>query len=313
MKTQAPPVRSPKTFYFGPDDCLQGAITDPTHGRATIGAIIHGMGVAELRTARKLAKLGIVTLQMQIHQEPDDWVTLLNAEGVRYCKEAIKLLHEQRGVDSFICMGNCGRGSISFRVALDDPRVVGLILTNPHISPALTIRESYAQRFLSRESWRRLLGGTANLTYHLPNIRLLVLSLLGRVLGVTERKLIDQSGHNKDLTMPDRFDQRVAGLARRGVKVLMAFAENDEGLSYFRRLYGQSFGRLTSGLSIKLLATTTHIPSHDDAAAGALARMVDEWAREAGFAKAAPRVGGPRPPTAHARETQPAVSSTHAA
>src|SRR5262249_43276056 len=158
----------------------QGAITDPPHGKATIGAVIHGMGVAEVRAARKLASLGVVTLQMQLRDEPDDWITLLNAEGMRYCKEALELLHEQRGVERFICMGNCGRAAVSFRVALDDPRVIGIVLTNPHISPALTIRESYAQRFFSLKSWRRLLAGKANLKYHLPNLRLLVMSLLGR-------------------------------------------------------------------------------------------------------------------------------------
>jgi hypothetical protein len=291
---------SRRTFEFGPDDCLVAAITDPPGGASKIGAVVAGMGIAEFRVARMLANLGIVTLQVREKNPPADWntlINLLNAEGVRYCKESIEVLRDRRGVERFICMGNCGRGSIPFRVALEDPRVVGLILSNPHISPALTIRESYAQRLLSAESWRRLLSGKADLKYHLPNARLLAMSLFGRVAGIDEKKLIDQSGHNKDLTLPDRFDERVRGLTERGVRVLMAFAENDEGLAYFRRLYGQSFEKLKAipGVSLELLATSAHVISQDDDAAGALAGLISAWVRDAGFASPATRAETSRP------------------
>lgn len=278
-----------KTFEFGPNNCLVAAITDPPRGAPTIGAIISGMGVAEVRAARALARLGIVVLQVRQKEAPDDWKALLNADGVRYCKESIEVLRERRGVEQFICMGNCGRASIAFRVALEDPRVIGLILTNPHISPALTIRESYARRLLSPASWRRLLAGKANLGYHLPHVRLLAMSLFGHVARIDEKKLIDQSGHNRDLTLPDGFDERVRGLAERGVRVLMAFSENDEGLSYFRRLYGQAFERLARipGVSLDLLSTSTHVISHDDAAAGALVALISRWAQEAGLTSSA--------------------------
>ena len=291
-------VRSRTTFEFGPNECLTGAITDPPHGGATIGAVIAGMGIAELRVARTLASLGIVTLQIREREAAADWKAALNTRGVRNFKEAFALLREQRGVQRFICMGNCGRGSVAFRVALDDPRVIGLILSNPHISPALTIKEAYAKRLLSPASWKQLLAGKANLSYHLPNIRLLAMSLLRRVARISEKELIDQSGHNQDATMPDRFDERVGHLVRRGVKVLMAFSENDEGLTYFRRLYGESFEGMEAvpGLSIELLPTTTHIPSHDNAAATALVSMVDRWAHDSGFTT--PPATHPRSPPA---------------
>lgn len=282
-------TRSRKTFEFGPDGRLIGAITDPPQGRATIGAVIAEMGLAEMRVARTLASLGIVTLQIREREKPVDWEAEkagLNSMWTDNFRSALELLREQRGIERFICMGNCGRGSVAFRIALDDPRVIGLILSNPHISPALTIRESYAQRLLSPASWKQLLVGRANLRYHLPNVRLLAMSLLRRIARIPEQALIDQSGHNQDATMPDRFDERVRDLLRRGVKVLMAFSENDPGITYFRRLYGQSFERLKSmpGLSIELLATTTHIPSHDNAAASALVSMVDRWAHDSGYA-----------------------------
>jgi pimeloyl-ACP methyl ester carboxylesterase len=297
-------TRSRKTFEFGPGERLTGSISDPPHGRAAIGAVIVGMGIAEFRVARKLASLGIVTLQLRERDEDPDWKAAFNKRGMRNFREGIEFLREQRGVGRFICMGNCGGGSVAFRVGLDDPRVIGLILTNPHISPALTIGESYAKRVWSAASWKQLLAGKANLRYHLRNFRLLAMSLLRRVAPIPEQTLIDQSGHNQDATMPDRFDERAGNLVRRGVNVLMAFSENDVGLTYFRRLYGQSFERLesTPGLSIKLLPTTTHIPSHDSAAASVLVSIVDRWAHDSGFAAPPVRDDGPTSPPVLPRE-----------
>jgi hypothetical protein len=269
------------------------------------------MGIAEVRIARTLANLGIVTLQFREREDIDDWKTAFNTRGVDNFREALQLLHDRHGVARFICVGNCGRGSAAFRVAVEDPRVIGLILSNPHISPALTIKESYAKRLTSLASWKQLLTGKANLRYHLPNVRLLAMSLLTRVASISEKALIDQSGHNQDATMPDRFDDRVAELVRRGAHVLMAFSENDEGLTYFRRLYGQSFERLVAmpGLSIELLPTTTHVPSHDNAAVSSLVNMVDRWARASGFAPEPPASDGrPQAVGPTVRPLQPAAA-----
>jgi len=312
-------TKSRKTFGFGTEDRLIGSITDPPQGRATIGAVIAEMGMAEMRVARALASRGIVALQFKERDEPVDWnaeKAALNSGYLRNYREAVELLRERYGIERFIFMGNCGRGSIAFRIAYDDPRVIGLILTNPHISPALTIKESYANRLLSLASWKQLLTGKADLRYHLPNLPLLAMSLLKRVARISEQTLIDQSGHNQDATMPDRFDKRVADLVRRGVKVLMAFSENDPGLAYFRKLYGQSFERLESvpGLSIELLSTTTHIPSHDSAAASALVSMVDRWAHDSGFGMPSPsRDNQPRAPSPPARPLRPVGGSSHRA
>jgi pimeloyl-ACP methyl ester carboxylesterase len=285
-------VAARRPFEFGSDARLTGMITDPRHGASGVGAVIFGMGSAEVRAARLLAQHGIVVLQVRQKDEIEGWHAAQNASGVRRCKESIELLREQRGVERFICMGNCGKASIVFRVALEDPRVVGLILTNPHISPALTIRESYAKRLLSAKSWRRLLAGKANFAYHVPNLRLLAMALFGRFIRVDEKALINRSGHNEDLTIPDRFDERLRGLTRRGVKVLLAFSQNDEGLSYFRKLYGQSFEKVSRipGVSFDLIRTDTHILSNDDAAAGTLMRLIARWIEDAAFTSSAPQV-----------------------
>src|SRR6187551_2631883 len=124
--SEVPPPRPPKTFRFGPDDCLVATITDPVNDASKIGAVIWGMGVGEIRVARALARLGIVALQVRQKERAFEQ---LDTEGVRYCKAAIELLAEKRRVDNFVLFGNCGRASICFHTAIQDPRVSGLILT----------------------------------------------------------------------------------------------------------------------------------------------------------------------------------------
>src|SRR4051812_38154830 len=155
-------------FRFGPEQCLIGAISDPKTSPCSIGAIIWGMGAGELRIARSLARLGIVAMLLR---QKERAFSRLDTEGVRYCKEAIEVLRAKRGVESFILMGICGRASISFYTAVDDPRVIGLILTNPALSPGLTVLESYKNKLRSADSWRRLFAGKLDLSYHLKSAK----------------------------------------------------------------------------------------------------------------------------------------------
>src|SRR5690349_18467237 len=122
-------TRSRKTFEFGPGERLTGSISDPPHGRAAIGAVIVGMGIAEFRVARKLASLGIVTLQNRERNEDPEWKAEFNKPAIANFRKAIKFLPEHRGDGRYIGMGNGGGGSVAFRVALDDPHVIGLIHT----------------------------------------------------------------------------------------------------------------------------------------------------------------------------------------
>ncbi len=164
------------------------------------------MGVAEIRVARALARLGIVALQVRQKERAFE---RLDTEGVRYCKAAIEVLGEKRGVENFVLFGNCGRASICFHTALQDPRVSGLILTNAHVSDVLTVSAFYKRRLLSKESWRKLLTGKFHLAAHLAAVRRLKTLVLGRVFRADEKDLIATTSLNKDLTLPDRIPERL--------------------------------------------------------------------------------------------------------
>jgi len=120
-------------FTSGAGQDLVGAISDSKGPASSVGAIIWGMGAGELRVARSLARLGIVAMQLR---QKERGFARLNTEGVSYCREAIEALRARRGLENFILFGNCGRASISFYAAVDDPRVVGR--REPHPDDART-------------------------------------------------------------------------------------------------------------------------------------------------------------------------------
>jgi hypothetical protein len=231
--------------------------------------------------ARSLARLGFVPMLMRQRKGEFD---RLDTEGVRYCKEAMDALASRRAVDSFIFVGNCSRASISLRVTIDDPRVIGLVLSNPAMDPVFTTLETYKKKLLSAAAWRRLLAGKANPLFHLRSAQRIKTLLFGRLARADEKALIAQSGarFTGHLMMPDNVGPRLEALARRGVRVLLILSESDIALGYFRKLYGRAFEGLKriSGMSAVILPTPAHVLTLDDSAAGALSAAICSWAEQ---------------------------------
>ena len=279
-------IRGSKTFSFGRDGSLMGAITEAKCGMPQVGVILWGMGIAEIRAARALAKLGFVGMQFKKNGEEGRPNPVLDNSGVSRCQEAMTTLTSKCGVEQFMLMGNCGLGSICFNTAVDDPRVIGLIMTNPHVSEVLTLSESYKHKLTNWVFWRRVLSGRADLARHLANIRWLKAFIIGRLRGADDKALIAEFTYNKDLTLPDRLDERLKALSSRGVNILIIFSQHDPSLLYFEKTFGKSFGRLRSvpTLSMEVLPTSSHVISQDDEAAGMVADIVARWAEAARFA-----------------------------
>jgi hypothetical protein len=279
------------TFTFGADQNLFGFICDPKGPASSVGAIIWGVGAGELRVARSLARLGVVAMLMRQKKGEFD---RLDTEGVRYCKEAIEALRSRRTVDSFIFVGNCSRASISLRATIDEPCVVGLVLSNPAMDPVFTTLETYKQKLLSAASWRRLLTGKANPFFHLRSARRIKTLFLGRLARTNEKELIAKSGaqFSGQLMMPDNVGPKLEALVKRGVRVLLIFSESNIALGYFRKLYGKTFEGLSKvpGMSTEILSTPAHILTLDDSAAEAFSETICRWAeRERLVDRCAPR------------------------
>jgi hypothetical protein len=168
-------------------------------------------------------------------------------------------------VQRFILMGNCTLANICFNAAVQDARVVGLILTNPHVSNPLTRRLSFRlRRHVFRwSSWRRLLSGDMRL----------------RSRAATDDGGIEWT-FGGDLVLPSDFDRRLAALlAARPVLTLIVISSAEMGLSYFERHYRRTLDALarTHGLRYEVLQTDMHDFSATDTSAEKLNAVITDW------------------------------------
>ncbi len=151
-----PPARNVRSF--GPNDELLYTITG-ARGEPRLGAILWGLGIAEVKIARALAKRGIVSMQVRINgpefYDDDRRNEIYRRSGIDYCKLAMDKLAAERGVTSFILMGTCACANSGFHAALADSRVVGLILANPYVSTAQRVRTLGWDKVSKPDAWKR--------------------------------------------------------------------------------------------------------------------------------------------------------------
>ena len=206
-----------RIFNFGKEHSLEAAITDAKGTEAPgIGVILWGLGVAEMRIARSLAKLGLVCMQTR-DRSSNKWARL-DSEGVDRCREAMNELGRRRGVSRFILVGNCASGSICFHTALQEEDVVGLIISNPHVSEMLTFGSSYRRKLFSWRSWKKVLSGRADLKFHVSATRWLQKIFVGRLSGASDKDLADQFTLNKFTTLSPNFNDELVRLTSGGIK-----------------------------------------------------------------------------------------------
>lgn len=283
--TGIPAVRSPgeRTFRFGPDASLTATITEPTAAPCGAGAIIWGMGVAEIRNARALARHGITT--MQIHQDPGEgspeYWPLLDSTGVQRCQVAMDELAARRGVQRFVLKGSCGTASLCFNTALADERVTGLVLANPHVNEMLTVGEGYRRRLLSARTWRKILTGQINFARHLYNLKWIGQGVAARLRGEADEVRATRFSLTRDVTLPADLLPQLERLLQRQVQTLIVFSDNDDALFYFQKHFGESFEKLQGlpGLTIERVPTEQHVIARDDAAASVMRDTIHRWAQ----------------------------------
>jgi hypothetical protein len=256
------------------------SVAEPEGRSASIGVIVIGMGMADVRVAKRLAKLGFLAVQMRLikdtvhHRDVQRRFATYDTSGVARCRQAMDTLSASHGVTQFIFMGNCALANISFNTALVDPRVVGLILTNPYVSKRLTSGLMFKLRWhlLRRRSWLRLLRGKMNLQ---PAVQALIGDRNPPELEDTAPPDLKQ-----DIALPPDFDRRLDGLMQgRRMPVLLVFSENEASLEYFRRFYRGTLRSLVArgSLRFEVIDTQVHDFSARDDSALRLNNIVADW------------------------------------
>ena len=256
-----------------------GSVAEPEGRSTSIGVIVIGMGMADVRVAKRLAKLGFLAVQMRLikdtahHRDVDRRFATYDTSGVARCRQAIDTLVASHGITQFILMGNCALANISFNTALADPRVVGLILTNPYVSKRLMSGLMFKLRWhvRRRRSWLRLLRGEMNLQ---PTMQALARDGAPPDVQSTALDL------KQDMVLPPDFERRLESLLQeRRRSVLLVFSENQASLEYFRRFYRKTLRRLVAAGSLRfeVLDTQVHDFSARDDSALLLNDIVADW------------------------------------
>lgn len=276
--------RAGRVITFGDGDALLGTITVAQNTQSRIGAILWGFGIAETKTARRLAKLGIPSMQVRISgpdfNDADRRNALLDSFGVSYCRMAMDKLAAECQVSRFILMGNCACANVCFNAAVADPRVTSLILTNPHISKAQVLSVAMWRKLSRQETWKRALTGKMQWR---SGLRRLSTILAGKYRGeqgkAAARALLQTYTYKQDVVLPADFDEKLKHIADRGVSTLIVASKAEDDFYYIKKTYRGTLDQLlrAGALRIEELEGDTHVFSTNDKAAGALNDAISRW------------------------------------
>jgi hypothetical protein len=294
-----PPGRKVKPF--GPNNELLYTLGDVRGSESRVGAVLWGLGIAEIKTARTLAKKGIVSLQIRING--DDFYDdarrneIYRESGIDYCKLAMDKLAAERGVSSFILMGNCACANLCFHAAVRDTRVVGLILTNPYIARGQLLRTTLLRKLA--QVWTRLrTDGRARVR---AGSRTLVQVVAGRLkLGNSSEGHRPRTGARPPIEFPSDLNGVLRNLCARGSKILIACTPADDSFHYLRRRHGSVLRELEAqgNLHFASISSGAHVFSQDDVAAGLLNDAIAAWIERTTLAPHAAGTSVARPASA---------------
>lgn len=164
-------------FRFGKDDCLMGIISEPEGDKPRNGApaviflnagLLHRVGPYRLSTdlARRLAAIGYNALRFDLSGigDSDIRADLLSYKqsAVDDTIDAMDFMFTEREKKEFVLIGLCSGADNAHRIALADPRVVGVVFLDAYgfRTPGFYLH-FYARRiwrsFFKVGKWKRLL------------------------------------------------------------------------------------------------------------------------------------------------------------
>lgn len=240
-----------------------GVLARPAHAESRrcatavvlLGAgLVHHVGPNRLmvRLARRLASRGIASLRFD-HRGIGDSAPRVDGQSfeagaVREAREAMDHLQASEGMETFVVLGICSGAETALRVALEDPRVVGVGMINGGGQGAGSAWDTYEyarnqvrhymrHAVFSLDSWRRALTGRIE-------YRRLVAALVLRVRnGLSPPEQVASAARE---TAGD-----VEGLAARGVRLLWVHSERDFSRDYFETMFGKDARRLTASGTVR--------------------------------------------------------------
>ncbi|MBK3733395.1 alpha/beta fold hydrolase [Azospirillum brasilense] len=310
-----------RPLRFGAGAGLFGILCEPDTatpaGRPAVlllnsGATPHsGTGRMSVRLARRLAARGIASLRMDLGGLGDSASKPRRRDGLIYCRDMVE--DAQAGLGALaaaghgaaVAVGLCAGAAVALRVALADPRVVGLALVNPGrfalgdgvtqeeaIGSAVKPAAAYLPRLTEPAVWRAILRQDRKASRVARGLSERAARRL-RIGAGRLRAGLTGRGYARDDVL-----HAFQALADRGVRTLMVHSAGDVTLGELEAQAGTDGGRLRrmGGLWMERLAGADH-SLMERAARERFADLLDELLDRIGTGAAdALRGRGPGPP-----------------
>ena len=269
---------------FGPKDRLVGFKTEASSGPGGIGAILWGMGIAQLRVARHLTNWGIPSLQVKL-ADRDFSKGHYSHDGVALVRAAMDRLAAQHDIDAFILVANCAFANICLNTAVSDSRISMMALTNPYLTGRQKRelqRWSFAGKIFRKDKWMQLLQGKVDL---ISSFHSAISMLTGRYTKglrddtVSVNRSNPNIGIGNDMILPVGLDKELRSLCDRGVEIYYACSATELGLRYLNKHYRKTLKELqTRGtLTMATIDTDVHLMGTNSEGALMHSDAIRQW------------------------------------
>lgn len=244
-----------RAVTFGPGGCLLGVLCEPDAGKAREGApamIVWNVGINHhvgpfrfyVELARKLAHAGFTTLRFDASGLGDSGVRREAASDKERTaldlRDAMALLEARTQARRFVLTGFCSSVDPAHAMAMQEPRVAGVVYIEGYTYPTRGTRLRYPLRLLSAIRWRRYLQRR--------------FGNKGAVRATSEREQI----FIRDIPTREGFSKDLHALAARSVRTLFLYVGGDSGYSHRDQAF-EMFGEdLRGKLDVEFFPEADH-------------------------------------------------------
>lgn len=250
-----------EAVVFGPSKSLIGVISEPDeHSEERTGilllnsGIVHRVGANRLyvKIARSVATLGFTSIRFDFSGVGDsgirhDLLPRLESK-ISETQDAMNVLASTRGINRFILMGICSGAVDSYRTALVDTRVVGMMLINQggwtseyqHAMNGLWARRYLMTRLFNPKNWFETIIGRAHYDW--------------MVFGL--QRLFNAG--SKVRSVLNNIRSNFKSMSDRGVGVLFICSETDQALYTYKSIFDRRPAELNSP-EVQIIQGADHI------------------------------------------------------